>query len=133
MARWGKCDFRELERLKEKLDKFSEADYDKIAEECCQKLAQILYRRAVKDTPVDTGHLKGSWQTSNAIKRGGEWRIAVYNTANYALYVEYGHRSRGGGWVSGRFMLTTAEKYVDSIAAKTIENKIKQKLGEIFG
>ena len=64
---------------------------------------------------------------------GNAYVIEIVNPVEYASYVEFGHRTRGGkGWVEGHFMLTISEQEVQRDAPKVLENKLKKKLGEIF-
>ena len=64
---------------------------------------------------------------------GDSYVIEIINPVEYASYVEYGHRTRGGdGWVEGHFMLTVSEQEVQTDAPKILENKLKKKLGEVF-
>jgi hypothetical protein len=64
---------------------------------------------------------------------GNTYVIEVVNPVEYASYVEFGHRTRGGnGWVEGKFMLTISEQEIQSSAASILENKLKRKLGEVF-
>lgn len=72
------------------------------------KEAALLRSRAMNNTPVDTGLLRGSWQQ---VVLGNS--IDVFNTAHYAPYVEYGHRVKihgrfTGTFVPGRYMLKKA-------------------------
>ena len=64
---------------------------------------------------------------------GNTYVIEIENPVEYASYVEYGHRTRGGGgWVEGHFMLTISEEEIQRDAPRVLENKLKKKLGEIF-
>ena len=65
--------------------------------------------------------------------RGGICVIEIINPVEYASYVEFGHRTRGGkGWVEGKFILSVAEEEIQASAPKILENKLKKKLGECF-
>ena len=133
MGSWGSCDYKELEQLRDKLQTFQKVDYDKLAQDCCNEIAARMLRKVKQKTPVLSGHLKGSWNVSSAVKQGEEWRITVYNATKYAIYVEYGHRtSNHSGWVTGRFMLTKSEIEIEKIVPKLLEKRILQKLGEVF-
>lgn len=58
------------------------------------------------NSPVDTGQLRRSWTADGPNYGGGGWVIKVTNNAEYASYVERGHRTRGGkGWVAGQFFM----------------------------
>ncbi|MBQ8765407.1 MAG: HK97 gp10 family phage protein [Clostridia bacterium] len=64
---------------------------------------------------------------------GNTYVIEIVNPVEYASYVEFGHRTRGGkGWVEGHFMLTISEEELQRDAPRVLENKLKKKLGEIF-
>lgn len=66
-------------------------------------------------------------------KSGDTYHIEVINPVDYAMYVEYGHRTRGsGGWVPGRFMMTISADEVESAAPRIIERKLLQFLKEAF-
>ena len=49
---WGKCDYKELQRLNEKLKKLEKTDFDAVCRRAADKLAQILLAKVVKRTPV---------------------------------------------------------------------------------
>ena len=51
-----------------------------------------LLRNTKKKTPVDTGQLRRSWQLEK-----GDLYVKLMNRTSYAIYIEYGHRTRGGG------------------------------------
>lgn len=71
--------------------------------------------RAVKSqTPVDTGHLRRVWHVDGPFISGAVIELRLYNNAEYAQFVENGHRTRGGGgWVEGRFMLKNSLQTID--------------------
>lgn len=86
------------------------------------------------------GNLRRSWQVGNVVRRGNAFEIEVFNTAEYASYVEYGHRQRPGryvpalgkrlknGWVKGRFMLTVSEEEMKAQAPAIIEKRLTEYL-----
>ena len=75
-------------------------------------------------TPVDTGFLKRSWIVSEKIKNYFKDLAELINNADYASFVEYGHRTVNGmGWVFGRFYLTRA---IDEFTTK-YQPKLEQK------
>lgn len=61
----------------------------KRAEDVLDTLGHELVEQIEMETPVDTGHLKGRWDT----QRDG-LTLTIYNDADYADEVEYG---RSGG------------------------------------
>ena len=80
---------------------------------------------------------KGSSSFAQELKvhhYGNAYVIEIVNPVDYASYVEFGHRTRGGdGWVEGHFMLTISEQEIQRDAPRVLENKLKKKLGGIFG
>lgn len=52
MAKWGNCDFRDLKKFQERLEKLSKANIQKICEDISKELAARLLRKVIKRTPV---------------------------------------------------------------------------------
>ncbi len=89
------------------------------------------------------GNLRRSWQVGNVVRGGDAFEIEVFNTAEYASYVEYGHRQRPGryvpalgkrlknGWAKGRFMLTVSEEELKVQAPAIIEKRLAEYLGRM--
>lgn len=137
MAKWGSCDFKQLKRLQEKMNKLTENDLDEFCEMCAKQLAARLLRKVIKRTPVDSGTLRRAWSEENSNiyveHNGNEFVCEIVNSTSYAIYVEYGHRTRNhDGWVNGRFMLEKSTLELDNKAPKIIEKMLMKKLGEIF-
>lgn len=66
-------------------------------------------------------------------KEGNKLTLDIVNPVEYASYVEYGHRKRGGkGWVQGHFMLEKSRQEVEKIAPKVIEAKLDKFMGGGF-
>ena len=66
-------------------------------------------------------------------RRGRNFYIEVINPVTYASYVEFGHRTRGGGgWVAGQYFLTLSEKDLERVAPVVIEKKLEALLREVF-
>ena len=66
-------------------------------------------------------------------KSGHTYTIEVINPVEYASYVEFGHRTRGGGgWVPGRYFLTLSEQDLERLAPGVIERKLEALLREAF-
>ncbi len=157
MAKWGKCDYRQLKDLQRRLDRLQKADLDQFCEECAKELAARLLSKVIRRTPVGDyaggGTLRRGWTAateaeaegggrSNAKeyvdglkinKTGNIYQIEIVNPVNYASYVEFGHRTRDHqGWVNGRFMLTISEDELDGQAPAILEKKLLKYLGEAF-
>lgn len=66
-------------------------------------------------------------------KNGDVYTIEIINPVEYASYVEYGHRTRGGkGWVPGKYMMTITENEINSIAPSLLQKRLEQKLREVM-
>lgn len=136
MAKWGKVDFSDLKKLQKNLERM-QADMDKINIACIKELAARVLRKAIQNTPVDTGVLRSEWAVDNVWREGNYYFVEVYNPMDYAPYVEYGHRkvNKNGqtiGWVQGHFMLKVACEEVERLAPKIIEKRLSKELGVLF-
>lgn len=87
---------------------------------------------------AQSGSGKGSnaaeFAATMAVKRvGTTYTIEVINPVEYASYVEFGHRTRGGnGWVEGQYFLTNSENEIRKHAPAWIEARLKRLLQEAF-
>ena len=187
MARWGNCDYKQLQKLRENLERLQSADLDKFCLDVSKELAARLLALVIPRTPVgdysreitvtvkrdgknhkkgDTytkrvtpsgkkgGTLRRGWTSktqADAASRGGSndakayaealpvrksgnaYTIEVINPVEYASYVEFGHRTRGGdGWVPGQYFLTLSEQDLERLAPGVIERKLEALLREVF-
>lgn len=148
MAKWGKTDFRQLIELQERINKMLDFDKDEFCKECAKELAQRLYRKVVKRTPVgeyepityekkdgtsitynegkNGGDLRKSWTIKAVTKQGNNFVCEIINPVKYASYVEYGHRQEPGRFVpqiGKRLTDSWAEgKFMLTISEKEIQN-----------
>jgi len=65
-------------------------------------------------------------------RRGDTYIIEVINPVHYASYVEFGHRTRGGGWVDGHYFMTVSEQELEKLAPGVIERRLERLLMQIF-
>ena len=69
-----------------------------------EKHGGILLRNTKMKTPVDTGQLRRSWELEK-----GDLYVKLMNRTEYAQFIEWGHRTRGGkSYVEGVYMLKTS-------------------------
>ena len=155
MTKSGSVNYKDLEKFRDTVEKSLGANQvDAFIESCAKELAARLLAKVIKRTPVGQypsgsgkkgGTLRRGWtgdKSTNATayanslkvnRQGGAYVIEIINPVEYASYVEFGHRTRGGnGWVEGKFMLTISEQEVQASASTILENKLKKKLGECF-
>ncbi len=109
-----------LDELEKTLLEMIEVKYP---EELKKLLVQIAYEvqgetKENQDKKVRriTSRLINGWRVGKVKKKGGEYYIEIYNNIKYAEHVEYGHRTRGGGYYEGAHML--------EIALTKLENRL---------
>lgn len=87
-----------------------------------EKYGGLILRGVKQKTPVDTGMLRRSWQLEK-----GDLYVKIFNNVEYGIFIEYGHRTRGGkSYVEGVYMLkTTFEKQT-----KKFESDLEKLLGK---
>ena len=110
MAKWGSCDFSQLKKLADRLDKLEAGDLDAFTESVAKDLGARLLRLVKERTPkgekpewVDPeilqkywsgysgGELKRKWTVLTIEKQGDAYVVTIVNPMEYASDVEYGH------------------------------------------
>ena len=137
----AEVDYAALKRFRGNLAKLDEEQTAQFTESAVKELAARLLAKAKKLTPVGKykagsgkvgGTLRRGWTVGKVIRKDGSYTVDVINPTEYAIYVEYGHRTRGGkGWADGRFMLKISERELKRDAPRILENKLKRFLEEI--
>ena len=135
MAKDFNFDYSQFERYVKKFEK-TVTEFDTFLKQFLLEQAQRCVRNVKLNTPVDTGALRASWGIGNqklVLKSnidvegklnvsfdaehstiaditavGDNLEVTIWNGMEYSSYVEYGHSTKGGGWVNGYFMLTVA-------------------------
>jgi hypothetical protein len=154
MARWGSADFKQLKRVNDNLKKLQSQDIEAFCRECSRELAARLLGKVIRRTPVGQypassgkvgGTLRRGWTHGTGmnakafayalpvVRRGNMYEITIINPTEYASYVNFGHRKRGGkGWVEGAFMLTISENEIEAQAPKLLEKKLIEYIRKCF-
>lgn len=134
MGKMGKLSIAGMKKLQQEL-KIRQDKADAFAEACIKALAARLLAAVVERTPAGDGSdgtLRSGWTVGEIRKNGSTYEIEIVNNAEndkgvpYASYVEYGHRTKNGGWTEGRFMLTVSERELRRSAPKVLENKLSE-------
>lgn len=132
---------KEFQKIIEEMEK----EKEQLMIDTIKELAGRLLRKVIKRTPSDTGNLRRNWTISDVRKNGENYEIEVSNSAEYASYVEFGHRQTPGrfvsaigkrlkkSWVKGKFMLTISESELQKQAPAVIEKKITEWLKKLGG
>ena len=164
MAKWGNCDFSELRKYADKLEKLTDADIEELCIKCSKELAArllalVIPRTIVGDYPAGSGKMGGTlrrgWTSKTHAeaasgkgkngkpikeyvaslpvrKVGNYYIIKIINPVEYSPYVEFGHRTKSGGWVDGKYMLTISEERLKQIAPRVLEKMLYQKIREVI-
>lgn len=74
MAKWGKCDFRELKKLQKQFEKLSKTDIDKFCRDVAKELAARLLAKVIPRTPVGEGSFEIKEGKKYTVKSGGTLR-----------------------------------------------------------
>ena len=116
-------DYKEFEKF---VDTYKAAiEFDKFLNKFLIKCALDALGKTKKRTPVDTGGLKRNWFITRVMKKGDELVVWLYNSQDYASFVEYGHTDRSRtNWVEGYFMAT--------ISIEEVQRKIPQRFEREF-
>lgn len=100
--------------------------------------AVALALRKVKErTPVRSGTLRREWKVTDITKEGDNWVVTLYNDTKYALYVEYGHRTRLNRktgerhWVEGQFMMKISCDEVKADMNHIVQKHVMAMLAEM--
>jgi hypothetical protein len=89
--------------------------------------------RWVNNTGKTGGTLRRGWTIGNVTKSADGYTVEIINPTEYASYVEFGHRTRGGkGFVNGKFMMTISEQELEADAPRILEQKLEQFLKGVF-
>lgn len=88
-------------------------DFNEEANKRLNNISQKLIAKVKLKTPVGKvkgGTLRRSWR----VKKEGDLARIIYNNVEYAPYIEYGHRTRGGkSFVDGQYMLSKSVKEIE--------------------
>lgn len=127
-----KADVKGLKALQKRLEKAANAaEKDAFYESAVRELAARLLALVKKRTPVISGTLRRGWTVGELKKSEGGYEIEVIDPIEYASYVEFGHRTRGGkGWVPGRFMMTVSASELEGMAPALLQRKLNAYLKE---
>ena len=127
-----KADVKGLKALQKRLEKAADAaGKDAFYEAAVKELAARLLALVKKRTPVISGTLRRGWTVGELKKSESGYEIEVIDPIEYASYVEFGHRTRGGkGWVPGRFMMTVSASELEGMAHEILQRKLNAYLKE---
>lgn len=131
----------EKKELEDLLKNFKElaSDYENFLGDFLTRQGLDCVAETKKNTPVDTGRLRNSWQCSKVFKKGNERYVVVgtdkdaltdaetktvseggkvsnlvmQNNVYYASWIEDGHKTVNGKWVKGYHMARNALNQIE--------------------
>lgn len=121
------ADFSELEQF---FKNFNDAhkDFDAFLRDFLLEQGLRVIAKTKPRTPVDTGALRNMWSVGEVRATGQYLEVELINNAEYASFVEYGHRLVNGAWQDGRFMLTISMDEVQRQMPARFNKAFKQYL-----
>lgn len=147
--KWGNTEFNELTDFRDRIAELEQSGaieenlIESVKELTARFLALVIPATPVGVYPASAGKVGGNlrrrWTAEMSvdefvysvavINNGNSYEIEVVNDADYAEYVEYGHRTPGGkGWVVGRFMMTKSEIIMNQQAPQLIQKRFEDLL-----
>jgi len=117
---------KKLEELEQDVPKI----FEKVAKKGAIEFVNKAKDRTDKEGLVDTGYYQRNWQAQAIEPMSDTYGIKVANTAEYASFLEYGHKLRNGKRWKGRFVgdmsLGDAEYYCIVQLDKELEKAFKR-------
>ena len=144
MASWGRADFEAFRDMQQKLQRLQNIDMEAFCTECSKEIAARLLALVIQRThtgryPARSGKVGGTLRRGwgavadiNIVKEGDIYTVTIINPVEYASYVEFGHRTRNGGYVEPQYMLTISEEKLKNVIPALLERKVKRKLQEVM-
>lgn len=121
-------EFNELFRQNEELQKRNQQFNEKVLKE----MALEIYNKTIYRTPVDTGDLRASWQLGEIQWFFDVVIMPIMNHMDYASFVEYGHKTRSGGYVEPVFMCKLSIEEVNDKFKKNYDALFLQEFSDIL-
>ena len=119
MGRWGRCDYRELKKLDERLQQLSEVDMDRLCRDAAKKIAQILLNKVKKRTPVGVAPKFDGPKTVKV--KGASGKSRTFLTRSGAIREQYWAGYRGGS-LRDAWTILPIEKHGDQYTVTVINN-----------
>lgn len=111
-----------VENFKKASIEFNKFIFDFLTKNAMQALAKTKRR-----TPVDTGELRRNWDITRVVRRGEDLIVYLYNSKDYASYVEFGHATPSRtGWVEGYYMATISIEEIDNNLPKRFDREFRK-------
>ncbi|WP_127849719.1 HK97 gp10 family phage protein [Lacticaseibacillus hulanensis] len=144
MSGWAKVDTKEFEQFAKRVHVEASGGFKNDVETSVRKAGDIILREVDARTPVDTGFLRGKWRLTGAGYEHRKFVIKIANSAEYASFVEDGHRQQPGRyvpelgkqlkakWVPGQHMLQEGTDYAMPYAVNVMRKGVEEAAAKIF-
>lgn len=94
MARWGKCDCKELKDFAKQLEHLQDTDFDKVCRTAANEIAAVLLNKVKKRTPVGVKPTLEGPRTAKVTSASGKKRTMLTKTGE--IYERYWSGYKGG-------------------------------------
>lgn len=137
MARWGKCDFKELEQLNERLEQLSSVDFDAFCRQAANEIAARLLTKVKKRTPVGvapkfdeplTTKVRGEDYVTQTTNKNGEKVFRKRKGKSYTMLTRSGAirekywSGYTGGTLRDAWTILPIEKHGDEYLVTIVNN-----------
>ena len=96
--------------IKDTLKEYADVSSEKV-KTAVKEAGKTVKKEIEMSAPKDTGDYSKSWAVKNVRETASSLEVAVHSKSHYQLahLLEFGHAKRGGGRVSGKGHIASAE------------------------
>lgn len=96
--------------IKDTLKEYAGVSSEKV-KTAVKEAGKTVKKEIEMSAPKDTGDYSKSWAVKNVRETASSFEVAVHSKSHYQLahLLEFGHAKRGGGRVSGKVHIASAE------------------------
>lgn len=136
MGKMGTFDYSEFSEFIERFESKSDrAAIKKLMQDAMTKALRIVLADVIENTPErekNGGTLRRGWKDSPIKTSGNKVTAEISNDVNYAPHVEFGHRTRSGGFVKGQFMMTNTVNEFKAVYEKLASEALEEYMEDLF-
>ncbi|WP_407893515.1 HK97 gp10 family phage protein [Lacticaseibacillus sp. N501-2] len=145
MPKWATVDDEQFQAFAESLHRAADGGFKEAVESEIGKSAQIMLKEIKARTPVDSGMLRRRWRIKAVSYQAPAFLLTLTNSAEYASFVENGHRQKVGQyvpaigkqlkkpWVDGQFMMRDGVMESMPDVQDRLAQGVAKAITEIFG
>lgn len=112
--------------IKDTLKEYSDVSAEKV-KTAVKEAGKTVKKEIEMSAPKDTGDYSRSWAVKNVKETANSLEVSVHSKSHYQLahLLEFGHAKRGGGRVSGKVHIASAEAKGIEQFEKDVEKALK--------